>query len=181
MLKGEITKYGLGFYDDVDILQLNGEFSKYFDLGKKFYLASNFAFSATFPEEQPYRNSNGIGFDDRFIRGYEVYVIEGPHFVMNNNSFKWQVFSKVYDISDVMAIREFSKVPISVYLSLFYDQGYVQNYPNYENNSRFTNTYLYGTGVGLDIVTMYDSVIRWEYSINKAGETGFRLNIHAAF
>jgi len=180
-IEGEINKYGLGFFGDLDILELNAIVSKYFDLGKKFYASTNVSFSATFPNEQPYRNYNGIGFDDNFIRGYEVYVIEGPFFIINNNAFKKEIFSRVYDISDVMAVREFSKIPISIYVSLFYDHGYVENYPNYEQNTRFTNKYIYGAGVGLDLVTMYDSVLRFEYSINKAKETGFRLNIHAAF
>lgn len=180
-IEGEVNKYGLGFFGDVDILELNGSFSRYFDLGKKFYFSSNVSFLTSFPEDQPYRNYSGIGFGNNFMRGYEVYVIEGPHFVMNNNSLKKQIFSQVFDISNILGIRQFSKVPISVYLTAFYDHGYVKNYPGYEFNQRFTDTYLYGTGVGIDIVSFYDAVFRWEYSINKAGETGFRLNIHAAF
>ena len=115
------------------------------------------------------------------MRGYEVYVIEGPHYTINTNSFKKRIFSRTYDLGEAMPIREFSRIPINIYLSLFYDQGYVVNYQNYEQNSRFTNEYLYGGGIGIDIVTMYDSVLRWEYSINKDGEKAFRLNIHAAF
>ncbi len=180
-IQGEIEKYGLGIFNDIDILRLNGEVSKYFDLGKKFYLANSVSFSVSFPEKQPYRNYSGVGFDGKFLRGYEVYVIEGPHYLINNNSFKREIFSTVFDIEDILAIRQFNKIPIALYLSVFFDQGYVANYPNYEMNTRFTDTYLYGTGVGLDLVTMYDSVLRFEYSFNKAGETGFRLNFHAAF
>ncbi len=180
-IQAEINKIGLGFFGDADIVQLNAMFRKYFDLGKNFYFASNFSLSSTFPEKQPYRNYNGVGFDDNFLRGYEINVIEGQHFIINNNSFKKRIFSRTYDLGETMPIREFSKVPINIYLSLFYDHGIIDNYSDYEQNSRLTNTYLFGGGLGLDVVTMYDSVLRFEYAINKDGQKAFRLNIHAAF
>ncbi len=181
LIQAEINKIGLGFFGDADILQLNAMFRKYFDLGKHFYFASNISLSSTFPNKQPYRNFNGVGFDDNFLRGYEVYVIEGPAFAINNNSFKKRVFSSTMDLENFMPIREFSKIPISLYFSIFFDHGYVANYPNYDQNSRLTDTYLFGGGFGLDLVTMYDSVLRFEYAINKDNQRAFRLNIHAAF
>lgn len=180
-IETEINKYGLGVFDDLDILELKGVFSRFLHLGKKYYFSTSASFLASFPEAQPYRNFSGLGFDGRFVRGYEEYVIEGPHLIMNNNSFRKEVFSTVFNLSDVLGVRQFNKMPVAIYLTAFYDHGYVKNYPNYELNKKFTDTYLYGTGLGIDLVTFYDAVFRWEYSINKAGETGFRLNIHAAF
>lgn len=180
-IEGEINKYGLGLFSDVDYIKLSGIVKKYFDLGKGFYQASNLSFSTTFPDRQPYRNYNGLGFDENFMRGYEVYVIEGQHFIMNNNTFKKRLLHFDIDFKDYMPIREFRKMPVDIYLTTFYDHGYVTNYPNYEMNDRFTDEYLYGYGAGIDLVTFYDTVLRWEYSINKAGESGFRLNVRAAF
>jgi hypothetical protein len=46
-------------------------------------------------------------------------------------------------------------------------------------NTTLSNRYLFGGGIGLDIVTYYDLVIRLEYSMNDRAETGFFINVRA--
>jgi hypothetical protein len=40
---------------------------------------------------------------------------------------------------------------------------------------------LFGYGAGIDLVTGYDAVFRFEYSINKQGLGNFFFNIRAPF
>ena len=174
-------KIGLGIYDDVNIFKLNVRYSRYFDLGKKFYFGSSITGDVSMPSEQPYYNYSGVGFGDDFLRGYERYVIEGQYYAVNKNSFRRLLFSIETDISDVVKIKQFSKIPFSAYLTLNFDQGYVANYPDYEENSLFTDNYIYGGGLGIDIISFYDFVMRWEYSINIEGEHALYFNLFAAF
>ncbi len=176
-----LTQTGLGFYNDVNILKLTVHYSKYFDLGKKFYFSTNLAGMVSSPKKQPYRNYNGVGYSDDFIRGYEIYVIEGQHYIINNNSLKKRLFSWKYDFGTMMPLKQFNTIPISGYLTLNFDQGYIANYENYTTNRRFTDKYIVGGGIGVDIISFYDFVMRWEYSINIAGEKALYLNIKAAF
>lgn len=177
----QAMKTGIGIYKDVNIFKLNLKYSRYADLGKKFFLASSLSGSLSFPEDQPFSNYNGIGYNKNFIRGFERYIINGQHFVVNNNSFKRQLFDLKFSLSKMMPIKQFSSIPIAAYITLNFDQGFVANYKNLENNDRFTNRFLAGGGVGIDIVSFYDFVMRWEYSVNIVGENALYLNILAAF
>ena len=91
------------------------------------------------------------------------------------------MFSFETDISSVIKAKQFSKIPLAAYITLNFDHGYVTNYPNYELNQQFTNKYIYGGGLGIDIISFYDFVMRWEYSINIEGEHALYFNLYAAF
>jgi hypothetical protein len=43
------------------------------------------------------------------------------------------------------------------------------------------NALLFGYGAGVDIVTYYDVVVRFEYTFNRRGENGFFLHMGAPF
>jgi len=180
-LKIAADKIGLGIFNDVDILKINARYSRYFDLGKKFYYGTSFTGHLSTPSDQPYVNFSGVGFGTDFLRGYERYVIEGQSFVTNKNSFRRLLFSVEADISNVMKLKQFSKIPIAAYFTLNFDHGYIRNYPMYEENTLFTDKYVYGGGVGIDIISFYDFVMRWEYSINVEGEHALYFNLYAAF
>ena len=68
---------------------------------------------------------------------------------------------------------------MATYFKFFADFAWVDNYPKYEISSRLTNQLLYSFGVGLDLVAMYDMVLRLEYSYNSENERNFALNIKA--
>ena len=106
-IKADLTQTGLGIYNDISTMRISARFSKYLDLGKKFYFAGNIVAMASTPTVQPYHNYNGVGLGKDFIRGYEVYVIDGQHYVINNNSFKKRLFSWQYDFGKMMRVKQF--------------------------------------------------------------------------
>ncbi len=172
---------GLGIYKDVNTFRLDARYSKYTNLWKRFYFAFNIVGSVSLPQNQPFNHYNGIGFNNHFIRGFERYIIYGQHYVINNNSLKWQLFKFKFSLTNILPLKQFSSIPFAAYITANFDQGYVANYKNYEYNNRFTNRYLAGGGIGIDIVSFYDFVMRWEYSFNIAGENALYLNLRAAF
>lgn len=180
-LRVAADKIGLGIYDDVNILKINARYSRYFDLGKKFYYGTSIIGHASTPSKQPYYNFSGVGLRRDFIRGFERYVIEGQNYFLNKNSLRRLLFSIETDISNVIKVKQFSKIPLAAYITLNFDHGYVMNYPDYELNQLFSDKYIYGGGLGIDIISFYDFVMRWEYSINIEGEHALYFNLYASF
>lgn len=178
-LKVDVDKYGLGIYNDIDLTSLRVIYSKYFDLGKDFYLASGVVGFTSFPEDQPYFYYNGLGYNDIYVRGFELDVIEGSSFLLSRNSFRKKIFENEWNLERFIPIDQFNKLPLKLYAKLFFDTGWANNYPQYELNNRLTNTFLYSTGIGIDMVTLYDLVMRFEYSYNSEKELNFALNIKA--
>jgi len=175
------NKIGFGIYNDVNMFSVNARYSRYFDLGKKFYFGTNITGNASTPSTQPFYNYQSVGSVVDFVRGYERYLIEGQHYLVNRNTLKRQLFSFEADLRNFISMKQFNKVPLAAYLSLNFDQGYVVNYPEYQQNQLFTDRYIFGGGLGLDIVTFYDFVMRWEYSVNIEGENALFFNLFAAF
>ena len=44
---------------------------------------------------------------------------------------------------------------------------------------KFILSTVFGTGIGIDFVTYYDKVIRFEYGVNDMGETGLFIHFVA--
>ena len=173
-------KEGLGIYDDLDRFDILINYSKFLDLKKNFYFSNYSAIYASFPTEQPYANIGGLGFRRNFIRGYELYLIEGKSFYLNRSTFKKRIFSKVANLKAV-PIEQFRKMPIDIYFKAYFDMGYAENFVSYSENSRLADRYLFGTGAGFDIVSYYDTVIRLEFTVNRENESGFFLHFNKEF
>jgi hypothetical protein len=125
-------------------------------------------------------NYGALGYQKQIIRGYEVYVIEGPEYILNKTTFKKKIFSRAYNWR-AMPIPQFRHIPLAIYLKTYADVGYVSNYPHYEINSRLTNKLLSGVGFGIDIVGSYDTVLRFEYTYNAEGNRGLFFNLKKEF
>ena len=177
----KVNQIGLGFFDDVNIFYVNARYSKYFDLGKKFYFATSITGNTSTPAKQPYYNYQSIGTGTDFMRGFERNIIEGQHYIFNKNTLKRQLFSVEYDVSDAIKWKEFNKIPFAAYLTLNFDHGYVYNYPKNEANNLLSDRYIYGGGLGIDLITFYDFVMRWEYSVNIEGDHALYFNLFAPF
>lgn len=169
----EAKKLGIGLFKDIDQTEFKASYSEYIDLGKLFYLSTSLTGKTTFPKKQPYFNFEGLGFGRDYLRGYELYVIEGQHYLINKLSLKRRLLGSAINLDGFMPLDQFKTIPISIYLKAFFDSGVVSNDSQYSDNTFFTNRYIYGGGLGLDIVSFYDTVIRLEYSINKRKESGF--------
>lgn len=154
--------------------------AKFAGLGGGFYL-SNFSFLYWSRQENiPYYMYGAMGYHQIFMRGFERYVIEGPRYFMNKFTIKKLVFSHTYHW-EAWPIEQFRHIPLSIYFKCYGDFGYVENYPNYNLNTRLTNKLIGSTGIGVDIAGSYDFVVRVEYSLNSVGERGIFLHIRKEF
>jgi hypothetical protein len=179
---GFVLYAGLG-QSSVNLLEVNLTQARHWDLKRGYYL-SNFtsAFLST-PSSQPYSLYGALGYRRQFVRGYEIYVIEGPKFFLNKTTFKKRIFYHTWRWED-MPLEQFRHVPLAIYLKGYLDVGYVQNYPRYREldiNTKLSDRLLTGAGGGVDIVSLYDLVFRFEYTITREGTRGFFFNVKKEF
>lgn len=165
--------------DDLVKTELIGSFAKYMALGKKFYLSNYSNVYVSFQTHIPYGSYSALGYNRQFVRGYEVYLIEGPQFWFNKTTFKKQLMSRTFDIGG--SIEQFREIPLAIYVKTYADFGYVWNYPGYTYSRRLTDKLLNGVGIGLDFVTSHDATMRLEYSFNGEGENGFFFHLKKEF
>jgi len=180
-IEAEIEKQGLGInkYSNVDVLSLTSSLRRYWDLGNNWYFGSGFTGRIASTGQNPYFLNTGLGYHREFVRGYEHYVIDGENFALIKTDLKYAVFQNQISNFKVLPSK-FAKIHWSVYLSLFADAAYsTTELPQLTNTLQ--NSTLYGYGAGLNIVTYYDMVFRFEYSINKRNESGLFVSFMSSF
>jgi len=180
LLGGSLEKTGLGIFNSRNQLDLTMNFEKYFLINRNFI--STYLFKVKyriFGDESPYFNNKAIGYEEDLINGYELYVIDGKDFGYVKTAQKIKLFSGVFDFKNLVPIKQFNYIPYEIYLSINFDLGYVNNNVNFVNNS-FNNRFLYGCGVGLDMV-VYNNLINLNYSFNHIGEGGIFFDVKADF
>lgn len=187
-LKGQqsniyLKKIGLGLSSDVDQFEINLTHARYFDIKRGYYFSNFSSVYLSTPQSQPYSFYNAIGYRRQFLRGYEVFLIEGSKFFMNKSTLKKRIFSRGWHLAN-MPREQFSYLPLAIYLKGYVDMGYVENFTRYQElsiNNSLSNRFLVGAGGGIDIVTLYDTVLRFEYSFTREGTHGFFFNIKKEF
>jgi outer membrane protein assembly factor BamA len=178
-----LQQNGMAFHKDLNKTEGFISFSGFADLKQHFYLANLTYLYASTPENIPYFNYGVMGYNKIFIRGYEVYVIEGPQYFLNKTTLKKRIFHRNWQIENNL-IPQFNYFPISIYLKTYADFGYVNNYPAYQEksvNTYLSNQLLAGAGTGIDIVTAYDFVMRFEYTYTSKNQKGFFFHIKKEF
>ncbi len=179
-IEAQIEKLGIGIFDDVDITNFRASYSRFIALPKGFYFSNYTSVYLSTPSNQPYSTLRGLGFGNDVVRGYELYVIHGQHYVINKTSFKKVLLSGSTEMKN-FPLEQFRHVPYAFYLKTYFDIGYAKNTIQYEGNAYLADKLIYGGGLGMDIVTMYDIVVRLEYSFNSIGQNGFFFAIVSEF
>jgi hypothetical protein len=170
---GEITVRKKGFNDPLNLWQLTAKGSGSWHLGQKYFMNLSAVGMVKLPFSQPYMTRQFIGYDDQFLQGYEYYVIDGVAGGYAKASFSRPVLNTFFRLPS-KKIERLNHVPLRIYAKAFVDAGYVHS--QYAGDNTLTNTFLYSGGIGLDIVTFTDFVIKLEWSFNRLGENGLYLH-----
>ena len=161
-------------------MYVRSTFRKYFKLSDNYYFASGLRAKLSNNDFQPFYVKQGLGFGNDLVRGYEYYVVDGISYIINKNNFKYELIKPHIKKFNFIKNEKFNMIHYALYLNLFADCGYTYDYkPINLLSNNLSNSFLYGYGVGIDIVTYYDKVLRLEYSINKMSEKGFFINFVA--
>lgn len=180
-LSFDAIKYGLSARSDINQLNLSGTVSQYFPLHRNFYANYSLRGKISFPEKQPFLQTQGLGYRNDLVRGYELYVIDGQSYGLMKTNLKYQMLDKIFDLSRFLKVKQFNALPVAAYINTFIDVGYIKNNFPEINNTKFANKWLVGGGIGLDVVTWYNVVGRLNYSINAVGEKRLFFNVSREF
>lgn len=175
---GQLSKSGLGITktDNLGMMELLGSYRQYWEVTKKIYFSTDWSGKISTNRDQPYYYQQGLGYDRNFVRGYELYVIDGQSYILAKNTLKYPLVKPQVSTIGFIKSEKFSKIHYALYANLFIDLGYVEAFRNYDAED-LSNSLLLGAGVGLDLVTYYDMVLRVEASINKKGESGIFIHL----
>lgn len=137
-------------------------------LSKKSFVRTTFGATIKFPYTTSFINQSLFGYGDFLVRGLEYYVVDGMAGAFEKTTVATELFTA--NLKLPIKSKIYNNIPFKFYGKLYNDLGYCYN-PYI--NSKLNNTLLYGYGFGLDIVTIYDIVLKFEYSFNQLGGRGF--------
>ncbi|MCA1762079.1 MAG: outer membrane protein assembly factor, partial [Flavobacteriales bacterium] len=180
LLYGLFQQDGLGLVnkEGLAVFTTKAGYKHHHKLADRWYVAHSLEGKVNW-ETPPYYLTSGLGYGS-FVRGYEFYVIDGTRWGLFQSNVKYEILKPKSIKIPFVPSDKFSKTFIALYGNLFFDAGYV-NGGNFAQTNSLANSYLYSVGVGLDVVTYYDKVMRIEGSLNELGETGIYIHFSQSF
>ncbi len=168
-----ILKRGLGFNGGINLTRVQGTIAKYFAYKNNFYSSIQAAAILKLPFEQAYINQRAIGFGYLNMRGLELYTVDGVAAATASFTFSKQILSLKLPLP--FKVKALPYVPFNVFVKTYSDFGY-SYLPATQYQTKLNNKFLYSGGIGVDIVSLYDVLLKVEYSFNQIGEKGVFLH-----
>lgn len=150
----------------------------YQPLKGRWYWSSNLTLKLSNDYDAPYFLNQGLGYKNDYVRTYELYVVDAMNFALVKNNLKFAILNPVTRYLPLIKSESFAKIHFALYANVFFDCAYSWKMSP-DPTSLLDNKFIFGTGIGIDIVTYYDKVMRLEYGINDMGEAGFFVHFVA--
>ena len=179
--KFDITfnKVGILPADQVDFWEITGAIAYFFDLGSHFFLTTQVKGKISKNTSIPYANIKGLGYGNEIVRGYELNVLDGKSYFLNRNTLKFQLLNTIFKLP-FLPIKQFNQIPLAIYPTAFYDFAYVNN--NFsENENKLVNQWIFGGGIGFDVVTYYNLVCKFGFPVTNGSKIGMVIGIGREF
>ncbi len=180
LVEAGITQNGLGLLseENMRVTSLFASLRHYAKLADQWYTAWSAYGKWSEGTTLSYFDREGLGFSHSLVRGYEHYVIDGHKFFIFKTNLKYNLLpERVTEIS-VIPVESLSRIHYALYLNVFTDVGIMDD-RHYLSTNNLANRWLAATGIGLDLHTYYDIVLRSEFSLNRHGETGLFFHLSA--
>jgi outer membrane protein assembly factor BamA len=175
-----LRQEGLGIVNnEMFITTVYPFYKQFFKISDRVFYGHSARGKYSFTEDIPYFRQMGLGFGEEVVRGYQYYVVDGQHYFLTKQNIKFMLVKPKKYKFKLTGVSQFDKFHFALYLNIFYDSGYVWD-NIYAMQNPLSNRYLYSTGVGLDLVAYYDSVLRLEVALNRERETGFFISFAQA-
>lgn len=173
MLRVFINKVGLGLISkDVNLFYYGIDFHFYQALSRKWYVAEMVKVENSAGENAPYYYQLNMTQGKDFIRGFDLYTLKGDQMFFSRNNIKYELVKpSVKKVKEGQEKNKFKALQYAFYLNAFADAGYCVN--NFTGDNPYNNKLLMSWGLGIDFVTYYDLVIRFEYAFTSIGTNGF--------
>ena len=169
----EFTLSKKGFNKQVNMWQLTAKASGTWPISRKMYFNARAVGSVKLPFDQPFYNQRFLGYSDMEMQGYEMYIIDG----VAGGYLKATLGKELFNFNINLPTIKYTKltqIPFRIYGKIYGNAGYVHT--PYPNGNSLNNKTLFSGGLGIDIITVYDFVIKLEYSFNPLGQNGLYLH-----
>jgi len=168
-----VNKIGLGFVSkDVDVFYYGVDLHFYQTISRKFYIAEMVKAEGASGQNYPYYYQLNMGYKKDFIRGYDLYTLKGDQMYYFRSNFKYELIKpSLKKVKPGQEKNKFKTLQYAFYLNAFADCGYVLD--KFTENNPYNNKMLFSWGLGLDFVTYYDLVLRFEYAFTSISTNGF--------
>jgi outer membrane protein assembly factor BamA len=123
-----------------------------------------------------YTDNKLLGYGNMQMSGLEYYVVEGNAASIFKAS--WHHSLGTMNVKNLILKKRLPFIKYQFWIKAFTQLGYVYNEQPPAGN-RLTNTLLRTAGIGMDIISIYDFVLKIDYSLNQLGNKG--LYLHGAF
>lgn len=154
--------------------------AQYQPISKRWNFSYGFQSILTLGQNLPYFEKSAIGLSRRDLpgistelRGYERFAIDGSFISMAKAELKFALIPYQFIHIRHIPIKSFQDMPLGVYLTAYSDLGYVGDRTSSDFDTYLKNQGLMGYGVGLNLIGLYDMLLRVEYSRNHLGQGGF--------
>jgi hypothetical protein len=173
----EVSFQKRGIHSNMNMWQLGAKFNTNHEIARKLYFGWQTQGTVRLPFDQPYINQRMFGYNDFYLRGYEKYVIDGVAGVLSRQTLRRELFK--FNVPTYLKSKSHDRIPFRIYARTFGDVGYA--YSKNAQQNHLNNRMLYTAGLGIDVVTFYDFIVRFDYSFNQLGENGLFLHIKGDF
>ena len=176
-----IDRYGLGIggVNEPGITTIISTFLRSWRVGDRWSFGGSVKGKVTLGPRLPYYNQLGLGYDD-YVRGYEYYVTDGEHFALGKVNVLWALLTPHEYVFEGMKNDNFKTLYLAIYLNAFADFGRVWD-SRYAEDNFLNNTWEQSVGIGVDVVSSYDQVMRVEYTVNRQNQSAFYLHFAQPF
>ncbi len=177
-----ITKEGFEFSSQAPIDNLSATLSlkKHSPLIGRWYLANQLKGRYMQPDRWAFAFNRGLGYNDN-LRGYEYYVMDGQSYFYSKNSLRFQLLKpRYFKPKLIRKLKQFNTIPFYMFINLHGDVGYIED-KFFASTNTLNNSWQYGYGIGIDMISYYDAVLRLEYSYNRQQQGGFYIHLTSGF
>ncbi len=175
-LKGyhaEVFLLKRGLNQSVNLWEATGKVGGNWPIARKTWLGLRAAGTLKLPFKQSYYNQRLLGYGDFFMQGYEYFVVDGVAAGYLKGTITKQLLGFQINVPPVKNLA-IHPIPVKVYAKIYTNMGYVHN--PIPGTSVLSNKMLYSGGFGIDIVTFYDFIMRFEWSFNQLGQNALYLH-----
>lgn len=172
-----LHKRGLSLSGGINMFSIEAGYNRYFNMSHGWYSSVQLNGKLVLPFKQAFINQRGLGYGENYLRGLEYYVVDGVASGILKSTIKKKLVA--FDVPFRFFPKLLTKIPFTVFAKSYADIGYAYNKKN--GYTYLNNRFLYTGGFGIDILTLYDINLRFEYSFNQLKENGLFLHNQSGF
>ncbi len=170
------SQIGLGSESNGRMSELKMQLSLYQKILPRWYSRNQLQIRFSKGEENNFYLQRAFGYDRAYVRGYELFVITGQHYLITNNELKFHALGIDFLTPGALS-RYIRSIPFDIYLKLIADGGVVVNRSDIIVDP-MANQLLYSGGIGIDLLFLREYSISLTYSVNNMLQKGIYLQLN---